>query len=1036
MSGPADFDRVDVLVAALDSEIANLATLIPAINSGDADLSDAAKQFLDGQIASVQSHLEDLVGNLRPLTSNQEAAVRRNREAMDRALQDGLKKKREELRKEQDAFKKEQDALKREQDDFRVEREQMAELRGRLEQKAADLEGEKKGVEIATEGLAAEKARLAEERETMASERRTIATERETMASERETMASDRSTLQSSAVSQKEAELDVAMKIREFKAKMEALTSDRETLRKDRGAVDEEKTEVAKILAEAKAERDLQKAKEDGVDARYAAVERQEKVAEERNISTHHIEAKIDEIAKSLAGVSRVDASDVSTKDLKTTVETVAIRQLEGLDTVSDNLHNMTDSLRAMSNSLEPLAAKSLDIVTNTDRNLLTTDRNIVTLNAKISELKSEVSNLNSRIGQMSALRTSGLPAPFRLHPTSPRSPLKRQRSGFQEEGDDDEEERAEEVASRHSSQNLSPIERRSQPRSGTTSPALSRKHSRTKSTQAAKNKLQRIDDASAEAKAVFSQIILPTQGWTEQDSLDMLSTMENSISTMDSDRQPHRVLDKCDAKKKEGCYFVQQQKQNPKFTAGFDNQLRRVLLRSNLLAKSKILENFAYTTAQRNRVFGGPGHNATVNYIYDQITALGGYYNVEFQPFVELYSAGNASVKVDGADQGAQLFTYSPSGAFFKPLVAVANFGCDAIDYPASVAGSIALVSRGTCQFGLKSSLAGAAGADAAIIYDNIDEPSLAGTLGAPPRPEGPYVPTAGISLAKGTALKNLLAGGAIVTAEINVISIMENRTTYNVIAQTSGGDPNNVLVLTAHTDSVDAGPGINDNGSGSIGILEIAIQLAKFSVNNAVRFVWVSAEEFGLLGSEFYVASLSDTEKAKIRLELNFDMIASPNYKYGIYDGDGSTFGAAGAPGSAEAEKLFQDYFTNDAGLKWVPEEFDGRSDYAPFADAGIAAGGLFTGAEGIKTAEEQALFGGKAGVAYDINYHVAGDNVANLNMDAFIQNDKAIAHAVATYGKSFASLPPKAVPRAVRREEMTKTRSAKFDRYFLDA
>ncbi|KAL8710771.1 MAG: hypothetical protein Q9220_004789, partial [cf. Caloplaca sp. 1 TL-2023] len=464
-------------------------------------------------------------------------------------------------------------------------------------------------------------------------------------------------------------------------------------------------------------------------------------------------------------------------------------------------------------------------------------------------------------------------------------------------------------------------------------------------------------------------------------------------------------------------------------------NQLRRVLLRSSLLAKSKILENFAYTTPERNRVFGGPGHNATVNYLYDQVSALGGYYDVEFQPFVELYTAGNASVKVAGVDQGAQLFTYSPSGKFTEGVVAVANLGCDAADYPATVAGKIALISRGTCQFGLKSALAGAAGADAAIIYDNIDEPSLAGTLGAPPRPEGPYVPTAGISLAKGTALKNALAGGAAVTADINVISIMENRTTYNVIAQTSGGDSNNVLVLTAHTDSVDAGPGINDNGSGSIGLLEVAIQLAKFSTNNAIRFVWVSAEEFGLLGSEYYVASLSAAEKAKIRLNLNFDMIASPNYKYGIYDGDGSTFNVTGAPGSAEAEKLFQDYFTNDAGLKWVPEEFDGRSDYAPFADAGIAAGGLFTGAEGIKTAEEQVLFGGQAGVAYDVNYHGAGDNVKNLNMDAFIQNDKAIAHAVATYGRSFDSLPPKVVPRAVKREEKARMRSGRFDKYLLE-
>ena len=99
--------------------------------------------------------------------------------------------------------------------------------------------------------------------------------------------------------------------------------------------------------------------------------------------------------------------------------------------------------------------------------------------------------------------------------------------------------------------------------------------------------------------------------------------------------------------------------------------------------------------------------------------------------------------------------------------------------DYPAEVRGKIALISRGTCEFGLKSSLAGAAGADAAVIYDSINEPSLAGTLGPPPRPEGPYVPTVGISLANGTALLAAINTGKPVIADINVISVVENRTT-----------------------------------------------------------------------------------------------------------------------------------------------------------------------------------------------------------------------------------------------------------------
>lgn len=124
-------------------------------------------------------------------------------------------------------------------------------------------------------------------------------------------------------------------------------------------------------------------------------------------------------------------------------------------------------------------------------------------------------------------------------------------------------------------------------------------------------------------------------------------------------------------------------------------------------------------------------------------------------------------------------------------------------------------------------------------------------------------------------------------------------------------------------------------------------------------------------------------------------------------------------------------------------MPTDFDGRSDYGPFLDAGIPTGGLFTGAEVAKTDAEQRLFGGEAGVAYDINYHGAGDNVANLNLTAFGVCTEAIAHAVATYGLSFSTLPPKVLanttttstpPRSLRgTPAKTHTLSKVFDRFF---
>ena len=110
----------------------------------------------------------------------------------------------------------------------------------------------------------------------------------------------------------------------------------------------------------------------------------------------------------------------------------------------------------------------------------------------------------------------------------------------------------------------------------------------------------------------------------------------------------------------------------------------------------------------------------------------------------------------------------------------------------------------------------------------------------------------------------------------------------TSNVIAETPDGDPNNVIVVGAHLDSVGVGPGINDNGSGSATILEIAEQIRKVKPRNKIRFIWFGAEEHGLLGSEAYVDSLPQSERDKIAAMLNFDMVGSPNFVRFVYDGD----------------------------------------------------------------------------------------------------------------------------------------------------
>ena len=203
------------------------------------------------------------------------------------------------------------------------------------------------------------------------------------------------------------------------------------------------------------------------------------------------------------------------------------------------------------------------------------------------------------------------------------------------------------------------------------------------------------------------------------------------------------------------------------------------------------------------------------------------------------------------------------------------------------------------------------------------------------------------------------------------------------------------------AHLDSVQAGPGVQDNGSGSAAILETAVQMAKVKPFNTVRFAWWGAEESGLVGSTAYVNGLSQEEQDDITLYLNFDMIGSPNHVFFIYDGDDSDgVGAGPGPeGSAQIEALYESFYEG-LGLPFKGTDFSGRSDYGPFIAVGIPAGGLFTGAEGVKTEEEAALWGGTAGDQYDPCYHLACDTFDNINLEAFDVNSDAVAFSVLQY------------------------------------
>ena len=346
-------------------------------------------------------------------------------------------------------------------------------------------------------------------------------------------------------------------------------------------------------------------------------------------------------------------------------------------------------------------------------------------------------------------------------------------------------------------------------------------------------------------------------------------------------------------------------------------------------------------------------------------------------------------------------IMSYSGSGDVTAAVVEVPNdgtAGCEPGDFAGYVPGTIALISRGGCTFAAKATNADAAGAIGVIIYNNIPG-NLNGTLGNGFTLD---IPVTSVTLDVGLQLST--TPGLIMRLKTQTFRGIA--TTENVIAETPGGNPDNVVMAGAHLDSVNAGPGIQDNGSGSSAILDVAEAMQKLNPQNKVRFALWGAEESGLVGSTYYVNSLSPEELDDIALYLNFDMIGSPNYIFMAYDGDESGFPAPpGVPipdGSIEIEDALESYFTS-IGEPYADAAFSGRSDYQAFINNGIPAGGLFTGAEVVKTPDQEAIWGGVAGEQYDPCYHLACDTYDNISLKALAVNADAVAFAVFTYAPS---------------------------------
>ncbi|WP_433504178.1 M28 family peptidase [Pseudonocardia halophobica] len=406
------------------------------------------------------------------------------------------------------------------------------------------------------------------------------------------------------------------------------------------------------------------------------------------------------------------------------------------------------------------------------------------------------------------------------------------------------------------------------------------------------------------------------------------------------------------------------------------------------------------------NRALGTPGYDASVDYVARTLRDAG--FTVDTPTFdVRAFSVQDQRLTVEGRTVESTVMSFSPStpaGGLTAPLHVVAQdatSGCEAEDFAGMPAGAIALVKRGTCPFGAKSENAKKADA-AGLVVVNTENERLDGTLGESTE----TVPTTGVTASAGAELAT--KGGTPVTLLLTTTT--RDTVSRNVITQTTTGDPNRVVMAGAHLDSVPEGPGINDNGTGTASLLELATALGPTPpVANAVRFAWWGAEELGLVGSTRYVEGLTPADRQKIALYVNLDMVGSPNAGYLVYDGDDSDEQGAGPgpEGSAAVEQVLLDQLSA-VGVQGSGTDFDGRSDYGPFIAAGIPSGGLFTGAEERKSAQQAQQWGGQADRPYDACYHQACDTTANVDRTALDRNVDALAGTVGRFALDLTGVP----------------------------
>ena len=405
------------------------------------------------------------------------------------------------------------------------------------------------------------------------------------------------------------------------------------------------------------------------------------------------------------------------------------------------------------------------------------------------------------------------------------------------------------------------------------------------------------------------------------------------------------------------------------------------------------------------------PGHTASVEYVERTLRRLGLETTLDRFPLDAWREVRPAELTVlsgpDVAVPEVVTMQYSPGGSVTAPLAPVdlgeeveateaSTSGCEGRDFGTLREGDVALVQRGGCFLFDKAHNAERGGASALIVMNGGTPGNTNAVQGTLARP-GTTIPVVGVSFDTGAALAQA-AAAAPLEVSLQVETEMPRVTGTNVLGEIPGGG-DGVVLLGAHLDSVPAGPGLNDNATGAATLLDVAAALAATHPKRTIRLAFWDAEELGLIGSSSYVSRLPKDQLDDIEAVVNVDMVGSPNGGSFVFDGDGSSGFLPGPDGSEEIEAAFEQAF-DALDLPEAPADLElGRTDSAPFAEAGIPVGGVFSGADGAKSADEARTFGGEAGEPYDPCYHQACDRLDDVDLELAANLARAVALATAS-------------------------------------